>query len=121
MSDNVIWIVTDEPVQVGSPGGARNEGGTGNPYSPPALVEPGGRKRIPVNAEKLEQGVAEFLQVMGRVIHRAKSSAGELGSMELDEIELMVEVNGEGQLSLLGNGGKMGGKGAMTLKFKMAK
>jgi hypothetical protein len=30
-------------------------------------------------------------------------------------------VNTEGQLSLLGSGGKFGGKGAMTLKFKLAK
>jgi hypothetical protein len=30
-------------------------------------------------------------------------------------------VNGEGQLSLLGTGGKAGGKGAMKLKFKMNK
>jgi hypothetical protein len=41
--------------------------------------------------------------------------------MELDEIELSVEVNGEGQLSLLGTGGKAGAKGAMTLKVKAKK
>jgi hypothetical protein len=41
--------------------------------------------------------------------------------MELDEIELSVEVNGEGQLSLLGSGSKLGGKGAITLKFKTGK
>lgn len=38
--------------------------------------------------------------------------------MELDEIELSVEVNGEGQLSLLGSGAKVGSSGAMTLHFK---
>ena len=38
--------------------------------------------------------------------------------MELDEIELSVEVNCEGQLSLLGSGTKVGGSGAMTLHFK---
>ena len=41
--------------------------------------------------------------------------------MALEEVELMVEVNGEGQLSLLGTGGKAGAKGAMTLKFKAKK
>ena len=65
--------------------------------------------------------MADFLRVMGRVVRRAQQSAGELGGMELDEIELAVEVNTEGQLSLLGSGGKVGGKGAMTLKFKLAK
>lgn len=34
------------------------------------------------------------------------------------ELELSVEVNGEGQLSLLGSGTKVGGSGALTLKFK---
>ena len=36
----------------------------------------------------------------------------------LDEIELSVEINGEGKISLLGNGAKAGGKGAIKLKFK---
>ena len=38
--------------------------------------------------------------------------------MQLDEIELSVEINSEGKVSLFGIGGKAGGKGAMTLKFK---
>jgi hypothetical protein len=40
--------------------------------------------------------------------------------MQLDEIELSVEINGEGQMSILGTGGKAGGKGAIKLKFKRA-
>jgi hypothetical protein len=81
-------------------------------------IEQLARPGVPVRVEKLEQGMTEFLQVMGRVISHAKQSAGELAGMELDEIELSVEVNGEGQLSLLGSGGKVGSKGAMTLRFK---
>jgi hypothetical protein len=38
--------------------------------------------------------------------------------MHLDEIELSVEINGEGKVSLIGSGAKAGGKGAITLKFK---
>jgi hypothetical protein len=38
--------------------------------------------------------------------------------MQLDEIELSVEINGEGQVSLIGTGTKVGGKGAIKLKFK---
>ena len=38
--------------------------------------------------------------------------------MCLDEVELSVEINGEGQVSLFGVGGKAGGKGGMTFKFK---
>nr|WP_281257084.1 hypothetical protein [Calothrix elsteri] len=38
--------------------------------------------------------------------------------MQLDEIELTVEINGEGQVKLLGNGIKAGGKGGIKLTFK---
>jgi hypothetical protein len=117
MADDVIWIVADEPVQSVVPDGARDGTVRGNPFESPL----GQSHRVAVRAEQLEQGVTAFLQVMGRVLRQAKQNAVELGEMELDEIELSVEVNGEGQLSLLGSGGKMGGKGAMTLKFKMNK
>ena len=42
----------------------------------------------------------------------------EMAKMQLEEVELVVEVNGKGQVSLLGTGGELGGKGAITLKFK---
>ncbi len=97
MADDVVWIVTDEPVGVNLPDGARDGGVQRNPFGSPA--ESG--RRIAVRAEQLEQGVTAFLQVMGRVLRQAKQNAVELGEMELEEIELSVEVNGEGQLSLL--------------------
>lgn len=118
MPEDIIYIVTDDPAQVIVPDGSRDGRTVRNPYEesvPPTPMTPRG---IPVNVEKLEQGVTDFLQLMGRVFRHAKQSATELGDMELDEIELSVEVNGEGQLSLLGNGAKVGSKGAMTLKFK---
>jgi hypothetical protein len=123
MTDDVIWIVTEvEPgiSDSGSDSGTSRDGGrTRNPY----LEQPsrsGGVQRVPLNAAKLEQGMTEFLGVVGRVFRHAQVRTAELAGMELDEIELSVEINGEGQLSLLGSGGKVGGKGAMTLKFKMA-
>jgi hypothetical protein len=79
------------------------------------------RRGKPVTAEKLKKEMSEFVQVMGQVLNEAKASAKEVGGMELDEIELSVEVNGEGQVSLFGMGGKVGSKGAMKLKFKAVK
>jgi hypothetical protein len=38
--------------------------------------------------------------------------------MQLEEVELVIEVNGKGQVSLLGTGGELGGKGAIMLTFK---
>ncbi|WP_017299458.1 Pepco domain-containing protein [Nodosilinea nodulosa] len=114
MADDYIYVITDT-----APSGGRDGNNPRNPYADDqprtsAVSRPG----IPVSAEKLEQGMADFLQTMGRVIQHAQARATELGSMELDEIELSVEVSGEGQLSLLGSGTKVGGSGAMTLRFK---
>jgi hypothetical protein len=122
MSSDVIWIVTDETPVPKAVVGERDGQDTGNPYDqnrPRTMTQP--RRGVPVSAERLEQGMAEFVQVMGRVLEHAKASAKEVSGMELDEIELSVEVNGEGQVSLFGMGGKAGGKGAMTLKFKAVK
>jgi hypothetical protein len=119
MADDVIWIVTDETPAVILPDGSRSGQDRGNPYDDSDDVgRTPGRRGIPVSAEKLEQGVTEFVQVMGRVLQHVKQNTHQLAGMALDEIELAVEVNGEGQLSLLRIGGKAGAKGAMTLKFK---
>lgn len=112
IANDYIYVITDS-----FPTGSRDGGTLQNPYEDQPSVtknHPG----VPVSVEKLEQGVTSFLQAMGRVIRNAQARATELGSMELDEIELSVEVNGEGQLSLLGSGTKVGGKSAMTLHFK---
>jgi len=113
MADDYIWVVTDAV-----PTGGRDGSATGNPYTDTPRTPMAQRSGLPVSAAKLEQGMADFLQTMGRVIKNAQQRATELGGMELDEIELSVEVNGEGQLSLLGSGTKVGGSGAITLHFK---
>ncbi len=120
MADDVIWIVTDETPAVILPDGSRSGRDSGNPYDDDIVRTPG-RRGITVSAEKLEQGMAEFVRVLGRVLEQAKQSTNQVGGMELDEVELAVEVNGEGQVSLLGTGGKAGAKGTMTLKFKAPK
>ena len=116
--EDYIWVITDDNVSTGARAGS---GLQNNPYTGDTLSTPADtRSGIPVSAEKLERGMAEFLGTMGRVIKQAQKCAIEVGSMELDEIELSVEVNGEGQLSLLGSGTRIGAKGAMTLHFKRA-
>lgn len=121
IDDDVIWVVTDSeplvPVSSGSRDGQRR-----NPFDDEVeQAENSSRRAVPVKVDKLEAGVTEFLQLVGRVFSHAKQTAGDLPGMELDEVELSVEVNGEGQLRLLGSGGKVGGKGAITLKFKTEK
>jgi hypothetical protein len=120
MAEDYIWIVTDDAIDLplSVPEGTRDAGGSRNPFDDPRTIELPTRRGIPVQVQKLEQGMTDFLTVLGRVFNHVKLRSGELAGMELDEIELSVEINGEGQVSLLGTGSKIGGKGAMTLKFK---
>ena len=79
-------------------------------------IEPlSGRKRHEVSAQVLHQNMTEFLSVVESAFEKAEQSQVK---MQLEEVELVVEVNGKGQVSLLGTGGELGGKGAITLKFK---
>jgi ribosomal protein L9 len=72
--------------------------------------------RRKVEVTKLKEEMKGFLQAMREMLDEADQPDSKL---QLNEVELSVEVNGEGQISLLGiGGGKVGGKGAMTFKFK---
>jgi len=134
MSDDVIWIVTEPPLVSANPPAAppsvppptapssqdtRRGEERHNPFvKSPAPTSNQRQYAIPVQVDKLEQNMTTFLSNMGRVLNRAHQSAVEVAGMELEEIELSVEINGEGQVNLLGSGVKASSKGAMTLKFK---
>lgn len=72
-----------------------------------------GRSEIPVDEFRLR--VAEFVSGIENVIRDIAASAGEY---KLDEVQVAVEVSAKGKLSLLGTGGELAGKGAMTFKFR---
>ncbi len=73
-------------------------------------------KRKAVQVAKLKQEMKSFMQAMREMLDEAEDTNSKI---QLDEVELSVEINGEGQISLFGiGGGKAGGKGAMTFKFK---
>lgn len=110
MSKETISIVTDD-----------------TPPTPPAdtrswevLPKAPIKQRLEIDVQKLEQEMAHFLQVVGRLFHRAEQQTTQKPGIQLDEIELSVEISGEGKVSLIGSGAKAGGKGAITLKFKRA-
>lgn len=72
--------------------------------------------RRKVEVTKIKQEMKGFLQAMREMLDEAEEPNSK---MQLDEVQLSVEINGEGQISLFGiGGGKAGGKGAMTFKFK---
>jgi hypothetical protein len=126
-----IWIITEETAETLSTTsetfrntGARSSGDRGGLLGVETTEEiVVSRKkdeivitRHKVEVTKLKQEMKGFLQAMREMLDEADQPDSK---MQLDEVELSVEVNGEGQISLFGiGGGKAGGKGAMTFKFK---
>ncbi|BAZ49840.1 hypothetical protein NIES4103_24530 [Nostoc sp. NIES-4103] len=117
-----LWIVTDETPQISIPDGAKS--GISNPRSwgEEAVRETTKTKAVgdavKVSAQKLEQNMTHFLKVVGKLFSHAEEQAKVNSRMQLDEIELSVEISGEGEVKLIGNGVKAGSKGAIKLKFK---
>jgi hypothetical protein len=75
-----------------------------------------------VSVEKLEQEMTSFLQSFSRILDKAEQATqlnGQTTGLKLDEVELTIEISGEGEIKLWGfGGGKAGSKGAIALKFK---
>ncbi|NEZ59220.1 Pepco domain-containing protein [Adonisia turfae] len=71
------------------------------------------RKRVPLDAQALKTQMQGMLAVVNDLFDQATTETG----LQLNEVELSVEINAEGQLSLVGNGGKLGNSGGITLKF----
>jgi hypothetical protein len=114
-----IWIITEETAETstttsGSRSGRDIGGKIGAEITEVTEVTVTRRKMLEV--AKLKEEMSGFLQAMREVLDEAEQPDSK---MQLNEVELMVEINGEGKISLLGvGGGKAGGKGAMTFKFK---
>ncbi len=114
-----IWIITGETYTKETPSGARSSGDRGGllgdetpEVTEVVVTEP---KEKEVEVAKLKREMKGFLQAMREMLDEADQPSS---GMRLDEVELSVEINGEGKVSLFGIGGKAGGKGAMTFKFK---
>ncbi len=108
-----IRILTDDtsPITDGERDATRDMGGGfSSPRSPSPLP-----KGVEVDAQTLQREMGNFLGVVDQMFAQAERQKS---GMQLDEIELAIEVTGEGQVILLGSGVKVAGKGAMTLRFK---
>ncbi|MBF2084086.1 hypothetical protein [Thermoleptolyngbya sp. C42_A2020_037] len=113
---DVIWVVTEAPASPNIQTDGQRGGWGNNPFGEPGFA--GRTQRTPVSTDALEQNMSSFLSRMGRVLSRARQSATEVAGMELEEIVLSVEVSGEGQVNLLGTGGRLGTSGGITLTFR---
>jgi hypothetical protein len=123
---NSIWIITDDTPQILPPentkSGNNRSGGRYDEETRTPDTKKGLENAVQVDADKLEQEMSRFLLVLDKVFTSAEQQTqakpGAKSGIQLEEIELTVEINGEGQVKLLGNGIKAGGKGGIKLKFK---
>ncbi|MDB9509276.1 hypothetical protein ACLB6K_23375 [Microcystis aeruginosa FACHB-524] len=111
-----IWIITGESDLQKTPTGARSSSDIGGRLGEQERSpEVAATERSQVDVSKLKLEMQGFLKAMREMLDEADPPSAKI---RLDEVELSVEINGEGQVSLFGVGGKAGGKGAMTFKFK---
>ena len=68
-----------------------------------------------IDPETLKERLHAFLEALQEVVAGAPEKFGEFS---LDTVTLTAEVNAKGQLSLLGTGGELGGKGGITFTLK---
>jgi len=71
-----------------------------------------------VNIEDLQTNINIFLVKMDEII---KKSPEKIGRFNLDTIEIHAEVNGEGQVGLLGTGVTVGGTAGITFVLSKSK
>ncbi len=116
MADETIWIITAENTPATNEG--VRGGSTRNPWNSPqkAIAKTAQLSRVSVH--KLEAELSKFLQIMGGLFNRAQEQANQQTGLKLDEIELSVEITGEGEIKLLGTGITTGTTGGIKLKFK---
>jgi hypothetical protein len=116
-----LWLVTEvettEAVEVRR--GERSGTDIGGGFGPPRVTEQIKtivRQRVPLDAAVLKTQMGGLLQVVGQVFDQASQQTG----LQLDEVELSVEINTQGQVSIMGSGGSLSDKGGIKLKFKRA-
>ncbi len=113
-----LWFVTEiegaEAIEVVE--GDRSSEDVGGGFAPSLLQQT--RKsltqRVQVNAEDLKREIGNLMAVVADVFDQAPAEAG----LSLENVELSIEISSEGQISILGSGGKISGSGGIKLSFK---
>ena len=120
VDENELWIVAEteiveERVEVEGRRGGGDRGGGFN--IPGRVFEAEGsvvkRDRVSVSADKVKAQMKSMISIVNDLFDDASTRKG----LQLDEVELSVEINAEGKVSLIGNGGTLGSKGGIKLKF----
>lgn len=135
MSEDTISIITyntPQPTSQAAKVGGEKNFDAGSAYPSPQFkttrrsqdseessdtVEVGQLSVGDVRVDKLEAEMSHLMDVVERLLAQTERRTGTT-EIKLDEIELSVEINSQGKISLLGSGILAGGKGAIKLKFK---
>lgn len=118
MPEETIWIITAEDTPVTPDKDAKGNDTYDNPWDARKTITEAATRGVKVSIEKLETELSHFLQLIGKVFNQAQKQVNQQTGFKLDEVELCVEITGEGEVKLLGTGIKTGTKGGLTLKFK---
>lgn len=118
MDDSKLWIVVEteevqETVEIGGRRSSIDRGGFGTHSTAETIRTLSKRKRVSLDAQALKAQMESMLAIVNDLFGHADLQTG----LQLDEVALSVEINAEGQISLVGNGGKLGNTGGITLKF----
>ncbi|MDX2044710.1 MAG: hypothetical protein SF097_26100 [Acidobacteriota bacterium] len=68
-----------------------------------------------IDPEQLKTRLNKFLSAMSSVVETVPNTFGEFA---LDSVTLTAEISAKGQVSLLGTGGELAGKGGLTFTLK---
>jgi hypothetical protein len=118
VNEGSLWFVTEiataEPVEGGE--GSRSSEDVGGGFGSGVFQEARRilTRRVRVDAEDLKHEIGNLIAVVGDVFDQARAETG----LSLEEVELSIEVSSEGQISILGSGGKIAGNGGIKLSFK---
>jgi hypothetical protein len=113
-----LWFVTEiaaaETVEVVDGGRGSEDVGGGFGSSVVQQTRKSLTQRVQISAEDLRREIGNLLAVVGEVFDQARPEAG----LSLEDVELSIEISSEGQISILGSGGKISGTGGIKLTFK---
>jgi hypothetical protein len=112
--ESYIWIVTDDHSD------HSYDGSKGN-WGEESKLRHSDFKAVKISALELEQKMADFIGIVGRLFQHAELQAqhkeASQTSLLLEQVELSVEISAEGEVKLVA-GVKAASKGVITLRFK---
>ena len=115
-----LWFVTEVAISRDgrrSREGSRSSEDVGGGFGS-SVVQQTRKSLDPARADRCRGSEARDRESPGAWSATSSTRRGNETGMSLEEVELSIEVSSEGQISILGSGGKIGGSGGIKLSFK---